>query len=90
MGTCHAPHGNVYDNGKKIGISPLEDTVYPNEDQEEIPDTSEHLYDEDEEEISVVQEDLEETTLCPIYHLNVEISTPRLKLTGSFTLKHPL
>ena len=42
---------------KKTGISPLEDTEYPNEYQEETADTSEHVDEEDEEEISVVQED---------------------------------
>ena len=52
-----APHGNIYDKDKKICISPLEDTEYPSEDQEVIPDTSEHVDEEDEEEISVVQED---------------------------------
>ena len=52
------PHGNMYDKDKKIGISPLKDTEYTNEDQEEIPDTSEHVDKEDEKEISVVQEDM--------------------------------
>ena len=46
------PHGNIYDKDKKICISPLEDTEYPNEDQKVIPDTSEHVDEEDEEEIS--------------------------------------
>ena len=50
-------HGNINDQDKKISISPLEDTEYPNYDQEEIPDTNEHVDEEDEEEISVVQED---------------------------------
>ena len=48
------PHGNIYDKDKTICISPLEE--YPNKDQEVIPDTSEHVDEEDKEEISVVQE----------------------------------
>ena len=28
------PHGNIYDKDKKIGTSPLEETDYPNEEQE--------------------------------------------------------
>ena len=59
----------------------------PNEDQEYIPDTSEHVDEEDEEEISVVQR-IGETTLCSIFNLKVKSSTPRSKLMGSFTLKH--
>ena len=48
------PHGNIYVKDKKISISPLEE--YPNKDQEVIPDTSEHVDEEDKEEISAVQE----------------------------------
>ena len=51
------PHDNIYDQDKKICISPLDDTEYPNEEQEVIPDTSEHVDGEDEVEISFVQED---------------------------------
>ena len=84
------PHGNIYyDNDKKIGLSHLEDNEYPYEDQKEIPDTSGHVDEKDGEEISVVQEDRGDN-LCPIFNLNVESSTPRSKLMGSFTLKHPL
>ena len=43
---------------KKTGTSPLQDTEYPNEYQEETADTREHVDEEDEEEISVVQEDM--------------------------------
>ena len=53
-----SPHGNMYDKDKKICISPLEDTEYPNEYQKVIPDTSEHVDEEEAEEISVVQEDI--------------------------------
>ena len=30
-----------YDKDKKIGLSPLKDTEYPNEEQQEILDTNE-------------------------------------------------
>ena len=43
------PDGNIYDKDKKT--SPLKDTEYPNEDQDVIPDTTEHVDEEDEEEI---------------------------------------
>ena len=86
------PHGNIYAKDKKICISPLDDTEYPNEDQEVIPDTSEHVDEKSEVEISVVQEDMGHNLVSyiQIFNLNVKSSTPRSKLMGSFILKHPL